>query len=256
MNKYKRLIETDAPIIADDEYLEQYIMHIYRFKFNQICSIKNTDLAYIAITPSFASMLGFDTAENAIGVKDEAVPCNVSEMAETFYTWDREVLQNRTAQQTINVLDFHTGLAILKCKKEPIINPATNNILGIFNHYTQFNVNATLEAIFNMHASPFGKHSISNRDNRNTPSFTTMEVEVLFCTCLGLTNKKEIAKFLSIIHKREIRDDTTVHDAFKRLYKKLSCNNQVQLLESAVAHNLHLEVPQTLLPYGSFLISQ
>ena len=256
MEKYKRLIETDTPMIADEEYLEQYIMHVYRFKYNQICSIKNTDLAYIAITPSFANMLGFDNAEHAIGAKDENVPCKVSDMAQTLYTWDHEVLQSRTTKQTINVLNFHTGLAILKCIKEPIINPATDNLLGISNHYTRFNVNATLEAIFNIHNSPFGQNSISSKDNNNTLSFTSMEVEILFCTCLGLTNKKEIAKFLSIVHKKEVRADTTVHDAFKRLYKKLSCNNQVQLLESAVAYNLHLAVPQTLLPYGSFLVSQ
>jgi hypothetical protein len=253
LEKYKHKIKLDTPMISDEEYLEQYIMHIYRFKLNQICSIKNTNLAYIAITPTLANMFGFDDAENAIGLKDEQLPCKLSDMAEVFHAQDQEVLQSQSVKYTINILDYHTGFTILKCIKEPVINPATNNILGICNYYKKFNVNTTLEAIFNIHNSPFGR-SLTAKNDSNNLSLTQTEIEVLFCICLGLTNRKEIAKFLSIVHKKEVRADTTVHDAFKRLYAKLACNNQVQLLENAVKHKLHLEVPQTLLPYGSFSI--
>ena len=114
---------------------------------------------------------------------------------------------------------------------------------------------STLKTILDIHGVRFGNHS-SIRINNNSEIFklTKLERDVLFCICLGVNSRKDIACLLSAVYKRVVYANTTVHDAVRRLYEKLNCNSVTQLLEFAEYKNLHLQIPQSFLPTGSFII--
>jgi len=259
IERYKALIERERHPLSDREYLERSIIDMYRFNSNKICIIKNPDSVYAAVSPVFAKMIGC-SIETALNKKDEEISYpNVAELAETFYKQDRDVMHSKTAKHMLDVINYATGLAVLKVVKEPIINPTTTNVLGVFYSATEFKVNTVLSTILTLHGSRFGKdHSgidISPSNLLNNSNLTELEFDILYCICLDINTAQSVSKLLSCIYNRRL-DDTEINKVFKRLYEKLSCNNHLQLLEFAIANELHLKIPRKLLPFGSFDLPQ
>jgi len=255
MEKYKLLFKNAEQPLSDNEYLEKLIVCNYRFSGHEMWQMKDTNSICMAISPAFANLLGFKKAEEMVGRKDYEVPCKVAEVADVFYKQDREVKQSGNSKHFLDIHEYFTGTSVLKSKKAPIINPYTNNILGNLWQGAEFTINTTLKTILDLHGNNFGMHSSLNvTDIENNFKLTNIELEVLFCLCLGFSHKKSIAGFLSFIYKQDINTDTTVNDAFRRLYRKTSCNSKSQLLEFAVANNLHLQIPKSFLISGSFEI--
>jgi len=258
MRSYTGLAEIGQVPLTDREYLEELILQLYRFQSNQICEVKDTSSAVVAITPVFAQMLGFDKLDKILGKKDEEMNCKTAEFADEFYRLDREVERTKETKHMLSILEYTTGLAILKTIKGPIINLATGNVLGTFDHSVEFSMNSTLKTILNMHGKQFGttKPSLNISDNVKEFDLTKRELEVLFCICLGLSDRKSIARFLSFVYNKDINPDTTVKDAVKNLYNKLPCNSMSMLAEYAISQRLHLRIPKSFIKKGSFEIAQ
>ena len=258
MRSYAELAELGKHPLTDREYMEELIVYLYRFKSNQICSIKDTASTCVAITPVLAKMLGFNDLNKVLGTKDEDLPCKISETADIFYKQDREVEQTKKTTQALNILEYATGMTILRAVKKPIINPATNNVLGIFHHSDKFAMNNNLKTILGIHGDRFGAANLSLDVIETAKEFdlTKRELEVLFCICLGLSDRKTIARFLSFVYKKDINPDTTVKDAVKNLYNKLPCNSMSMLAEYAISQGLHLRIPKSFVKEGSFAIVQ
>jgi hypothetical protein len=262
MEKYKQLIRSAQEPLSDNAYLDKWISDVYQFKSHEVCNIKNTNSTYVMATPIFAKMLvGYDNISRVIGrfgIGDDesGLPPKTATLSNIFFQQDREVEKTREIKYQINILDYYTGFTIVKCFKVPIINHATNNVIGTFAQNNEFIPDNTLKTILNIHGERFGTHtSIDVSNHSNKFYFTKLEQEVLFCVCLGISNKKHVAQFLSFIHKKDVCADTTVNDAFRRLYRKLGCKTSVQLIEHAVANNLHTQIPASFLTYGSFSLS-
>jgi hypothetical protein len=259
IERYKRLIERENHPLSDIEYFERTIIDMYRFNSNKICIIKDPNSVYAAVSPVFANMIGC-SIETALNKKDEEIPYrNVAELAETFYKQDREVIKSKTSKHMLDVINYNTGLAILKVVKKPIINPATDNVLGVFYSATEFKVNTVLSTILSLYGSRFGQdHSgidISPSEVLNNSNLSELEFDILYCICLGINTTGSITQLLSCIYNSVI-DDTQIDKVFKSLYEKLSCSNHLQLLEIAIANKLHLKLPRKLLPFGSFDLPQ
>jgi hypothetical protein len=257
-----KLAEIGQIPLTDDEYLEESIINVYRLKSDEICSIKDTKSTYMAITPVFARMLGFASIDKVIGTigdvgKGQGLPSQIEAVVEVFYKQDREVEQAREMKQQINILEYTTGLEILKCTKKPIINPATGNILGTFALNNKFILSNTLKTIINIHDNRFSSQSSMDIiETAKEFDLAKKELEVLYCVCLGLSDRKSIARFLSFIHKKDINPDTTVKDAFSRLYEKLPCHSISMLAEYAISKGLHLRIPKSFIREGSFELIQ
>ena len=241
--------------LSDKYYLSKYIGSANFIYPDKLWAIKNLESVYLSTTIVHTKMMGISELDKIVGKKDEHMPCKIAEVAETFYNQDKVV---RTTSRDLHMLDIHeycTGLAFLKTIKKPIINPYTSPVLGTFAHCTPFNASSYLKTILDIHSIRFGKHpSMQISTNQSKLILTELERDVLFCICLGINSRKDIAFMLSIIYKKEIYPETTINDAFRRLYQKLDCNSPSQLLAIAEYNNLNLEIPKGFLPTGSYII--
>ena len=96
-----------------------------------------------------------------------------------------------------------------------------------------------------------------NTTTFNLPSLGAIETDVLFSICLGFSTRKSIANFLALIYKKPVSVETTVHDAIRRLCKKLGCKDLLELVEFAIINSLHSQIPHhKFLPIGSFIIKE
>ena len=259
MEKYKKLIAKAQEPLTDKEYLDIYIRDINRFRPHEKLAIKDTNSFHRGITPSCAQLYGFKDIIEAIGttysdlLKTNLLNLNEAHM-EMFYQQDRHMEQTRTQIKLLHVDHYLSGQPLRSCTHAALVNPTTNNVLGTFLHIFEPEINIGLKVILELHGHKFGNKNCMNISNTSSFSLTDIERDVLFCVCLGINNRKDVANFLSVIYKRTISAETTVHDAFRRLYRKLNCNTSMQLLEFAVYNDLHLQIPQAFLPTGSYIM--
>ena len=242
--------------LSDDDYLSQLITYTHLYRKNDICSIKDTNSTYLAVTSAFTDLMCFNGITSIIGKSDKNMPSTISKFASTIYDQERAIEQSRVTMQTLDVFEYPSGFNALKSRKEPIINPTTSNVLGTFTSSNTLGSDSNLKTIIDIHHIKFGKYPSINITYNNSSSYklTQTELNILFCICLGINNRKDIANFLSVIYKRTVGAETTIHDTFRRLYKKLNCNTPMQLLEFTIYNNLHLQIPQAFLPAGSYVL--
>ena len=246
---------TNQLLLSDADYLNQLITYTHLYRKNDICSIKNTNSTYLAVTPAFTKLMCLNETNAIIGKSDKSMPGTIAKFAPTLYEQERAIEHSRLTMQTLDVFDYPSGFNALKSVKEPIINPATSNVLGTFTSSNTLAPDSSLKTIIDIHHIKFGQHPSINTDHNHCSfKLTETERDILFCICLGISNRKDIANFLSVIYKRTVGADTTVHDAFRRLYKKLNRNTPIQLLEFAIFNELYLQIPQSFLPTGSYVI--
>ena len=257
MKEYKQLIERTGKPLSDKDYLNKYIESVNLIYPNGTWLIKDCGSAIISMAIANSRMLGYKTAEDAIGVKDENSPCSrVAEIAETFYAQDREVERAKEKLRILDIHEYFTGLTFLDSIKAPIINPYTDSVLGTLCHGKQFFPSSQLKNILDIHGIKFGKHpSMKITNNPGKFKLTEIERDVLFCICLGVNSRKDIACLLSAIYKKNVSAETTVNDTFRRLYEKLDCNSPTQLLAFAEYSQLNLQIPKSFFPTGSFILS-
>ena len=257
MEKYKKLIAKAQEPLTDKEYLDKFISDMHLFQPHEVCGVKDTKSLIIAATLSCAKTFGFkninqiegSTYYDIIGKVPRFDKTNV----EIAHQQERSLEQSRASLILLHINEHYVDSSPIKCTRTAIINPMTNNAVGNFTYMTKFKVEFGLKSILDIYGMRFGKHQ--NIDISGNPSkfeLTETEMDVLFCVCLGVNNRKDVANFLTVIYKRTISAETTVHDAFRRLYRKLNCNTPMQLLEFAVYNDLHLQIPKIFLPNGIY----
>ena len=256
MEKYKQLITKAQEPLTDKEYLNTFISDMHLFQPDEFWGINNAkDGMYFAISNVASKKLGFKNINHALGNTYYDLKCKANDSAHLFHQQDINVKQTKIGNQILDIHELAIGLCTLKTTKSPVMNPLTNNILRVFWYCNNLELNAPLKTILSIHGTRFGKQqSMDILSNSGKFELTKIERDVLFCVCLGINNRKDVANFLSVIYKRTINAETTVHDAFRRLYRKLNCNTPMQLLEFAVYNDLHLQIPQAFLPTGSYIM--
>ena len=195
MEKYKRLIKMAQEPLSDEAYLEKWVSDIYQFKSHEISSIKDTNSIYIAMAPILTKMLGFKKINKVIGLIGDGygngIPSRFETLSEKWNIQDREVEQTQKIKNQINIVEYYTGFAILKCFKVPIIDPATNKMLGTYAQSNKFIPDNTLKTILNIHGERFGEYAsmdIADSSNRlHDPVYRIALRVLLFCmACLHL----------------------------------------------------------------------
>ena len=210
----------------------------------------------LGTTDIVAKIYGFKSMDHTIGKTYVDIPCNAVKCADIFLQQDREIEQERLARNILEIQDYYTGFAAYNTIKSPIINPSTNNVLGTYAQGVKLEINFGLKAILDIYGTRFSKYSSMYVCNSLSKfKLTEVERDILFCICLGISRHKDIAHLLSAIYKRNVDHSTTVNDTFRRLYRKLDCNTPTQLLEFAIYNNLHLQIPSSFLPTGSYILN-
>ena len=166
---------------------------------------KDTESILLGVSIKCVETHGYKNIDISIGTTDYDIPCKVSESADIFRSQDKEARQTRSIKNVIDIHEYYTGFAAVKSTKTPIINPATNNILGTFWLGRSLEMDINLKTILDVHRQRFGKQSSMEITNGSVVlKLTNLEQNVLFCICLGISSRKDITNLLSVIYKKEL----------------------------------------------------
>lgn len=228
----------------DDSFLYEVVKGFYYgYNNNHNSFIKTTSSTYAAVSKQFAELVGLNV-ESLIGKSDFEIICGAKEQAQMFYDQDRLVEMTRKKHRFLDINNYATGIGIYIFRKSPILNPATNNILGTYCIISKFKGSSAINAFLNFQNRGV---NISQRDLIRYNSLTSREQETLFCVANGLTDRKLIANFLSVIQKKEIGIETT-KKILQTLYQKFPCANNIPALhEYALKHKYYELIPEGLI---------
>jgi hypothetical protein len=211
--------------------------------------LKDSELKIQAAT---ASMLDLLKAESSADVFDQTISeiatrinIDYSKLANKLQKQDLSTITKRNRGIYLEILPYKGTLKIVVIYKTPIINPETDNVVGIHCQVENLLWPSLIKTLFKMNNS---KGLLLNQKNNTDPlieyPLTNTQHIVLFL-CINNYSYSEIALLMS-----EFGNPITsvrVNDYLEQLKLIFHVRTKNQLIEKAIGLNFH-----TILPYDLF----
>ena len=237
--------------MSDEDFFEFYCASanvVYHNGDRQVVFIKNSEFKFCYVTQAYHEGLHPKGAVslNILDKKNETMHIQVAEELLAKAHKQDERIKATLKPQNYLYVDIYDR--ILKIRKRPIINPATNNFVGILGEVTPFMLPNVLNLICKMHGL--------NLEAINLGPEMPIEYE--------LTEKQHMVLFLYVYKytSGEISLIMTmlglqislgrVKDHLENLKYIFSIKTKEQLIAKALKLRYHLFVPRQFLKAGSF----
>lgn len=242
-------------IVSDKDYLEQYVASAKLIfdDLEDIALVKDSEFNFRYVSPAFMEMLNFDEVVHKSDVlnkyshevKKDSRP---QEMIESFIRHEELVRDSGIGHKAIYVDKFDRVLLV---HKRPIINPATNNFVGIFGTMNSLLLPNIMKVIFQINNIDYGILNDNKANNSLNYELTERQHLVLFFY-LHRYSAADIASILTTLnHKISL---SRVNDHLENLKYIFQVKNKDQLIEKALALNYNLFIPRELLKMGLYLL--
>ncbi len=235
----------------DQEYFEHY-MNCFETVFSSVTEdwvyLKNADFQYVSMTDNVIDLFGAKTREEIIGKTPAEVAVDLRqaemEVAEQFMKQDIQIKKTRKRGIYLETLSYKGSARIFVIYKSPIINPATDNFIGIRGQLTNLLSPHVIKTLFKMHGAK--GLLLGQKGNQNALKeypLTNMQHMVLFL-CLNNYSYSEIALLMNVFG----HDITPikVNDYLEQLKLIFHVRTKTQLIEKAIGLNFHAYLPGDL----------
>ena len=236
--------------LTDEDFLDLVINSFKNFDeiLHGWCTlIRAPDLSIKYTSPLYTKV--FQRAESIDNF--EFIETNPKHLKEQQEIDLNQVIKNRKKVRSFAISEFDGKLQPFSLEKSPIINPSTNNVVGIYCSYRtlsfismQLQIIRSLEIFECDYTTDISKYKL-----------TTREKEAIFLFLSGLSSK-DIAFTLSKISGREI-SKSTVDSLFRdQLFLKFEVYNRDALFEKLLRLGFDRYVPSDLLPKVELPVSE
>ncbi|AUR51932.1 helix-turn-helix transcriptional regulator [Aquella oligotrophica] len=239
----------DSISLNDHDFLE---LIINSFKnFDQVirgwCTlIRGTDLSVKYASPLYIKVFHPEKNDNF-----EFVQTNPKHLQEQQNIDLNQVIKERKKVRSFAITEFDDKLQPFSLEKSPIINPATDNVVGIFCSYRTLSfISMQLQIIRSL-----GVFDCDYSIDISKYKLTTREKEAIFLFLSGLSSK-DIAFTLSKITGRDI-SKSTIDSLFRdQLFVKFEVYNRDALFAKLIRLGFDRYVPTDLLPKVEMPVSE
>ncbi len=223
--------------LSDEEFLALYILqlkHLFRY---EISAIKNLDLEYIAMSDAY--IREFELANSLVVQDDLITVTNSILLSPEIFEQERAIIENQELQDSFFIFKKSNSKSLSNyvVRKRSIINPSTNNPLGIAIVMARcaagFMRKEYIKQIFGLSR---------NRFKFDSYKLTDAEQQIAFCLYLGYHSRKEIAGILSSISDSTF-NETRIKNIFKALYEKFECNTPGQIIQLLTKFEVDINIP-------------
>ena len=247
----------------DQQYFEKYLdsFHtVFSDSTKDLAYIKDIDFKYQMMTKGMLNMFNVSQIDEIKGLTSCEIAkfLNLPDRAITnvFHEQDANIKETLTRGTYLEFVPYATrATKIMVVYKTPIINPTTNNFVGIRGQITKLLWPNVIKTLFKMHgAKGLLLDHKNTRDVLKEYPLTNMQHMVLFL-CLNNYSYSEIALFMS-----EFGHEITpirVNDYLEQLKLIFHVRTKTQLVEKAIGLNFHVILPGDLFnKMGSIEISK
>ncbi|MDP1574679.1 MAG: hypothetical protein Q8L78_07090 [Coxiellaceae bacterium] len=235
----------------NNQFLKKTILmaeFLSRTSPKQMISVKSVDSLHLYCSPYLLELMGATTKE--MDKKAVWFPLyeNNKEIEQIIREEDLLIIQAREPKMVLKINKFTTRITPYICNKSPIINPETNDVVGIlFQGFTIGNANLH-HAILSLLSNNTKKYH-----NKLPQKLTKREKQVIFLFMANLSSQ-EIASLLSSIEKKEI-SKTAVDSLFNdQLYPKFEAHSRIDLYKKLHALGFENKIPEAMLKSTSLFL--
>ncbi|MFN8770961.1 MAG: helix-turn-helix transcriptional regulator [Neisseriaceae bacterium] len=211
--------------------------------------LKDNDLKIQSMSTGMLKLIGESSLDNVLNqtISEIIAKKNVlySKLMGKLQKQDLQVIKNRKRGIYLEIIPNAGSLKIVVINKTPIINPDTDNVLGIHGQIGTLIWPSLIKTLFRMNGT---KGLLLNQKCKTDPlidyPLTNIQHIVLFL-CINNYSYSEIALLMS-----EFGNPITsirVNDYLEQLKLIFHVRTKAQLIEKAIGLNFH-----TLLPYNLF----
>ncbi|AUR52321.1 hypothetical protein [Aquella oligotrophica] len=240
--------------ISDEEYFNQYLKSFTLFHDGApdiISFIKDNQFAYRGISKGFNQFITVNNVTIEIGQTD--LQLNLAKehptIIQTIHDYNCQIRDLRVVKTFIYITKL-SNLHVVR--KYPIINPATNNFLGIYACFSKYVSPHPVKSIFMINE---GKALINIKKDQKKINFELSERQkMVLYFYLHRYSYADISKIMSSLG--HVISASRVNDHLSNLKYIFSVRSKQELLDKAFALNYHLCIPRTLLKLGVFEINE
>lgn len=229
----------------DQEFLKSFINSVDILANalpKQLIGIKDTNSVHIYCSKYFLNDVLCVDAHTILGkatlLDDPTRLTPYEQMLEE----DQRIINKRTSQAYLKLNNFNDGIKPRIFIKSPIINPATNNVVGVM--YQGFDW-----SLVNFNQQLIKAHQLFKPQNTNTgdlPKLTKREKQIVFFF-LARLNSQEIADILYTIENKHLSKSTIDSIFIDRLYIKFKVTNRQALYDKLLNLGYDRLIPVDLL---------
>lgn len=231
------------PILQKEDNLQKSFTGIKEIP--GLIIVKDVKSNYFALTPQYSSLLGWENADQGIGLTDFDIPSKAAEAADDFVKIDQKVINIYSTVTTIDICEFSTGWRILLSNKTPIIN-YDDEITGIYVHLLDISHTSLYQWYlpFNFDDLKFTTPSHKSNSYILSPKYCPLSLSPRYQTCLFLLVRGKSAKQIASILKISPR---TVETYLENIKFKLNCYSKSDLIEKAIHSGFMNYIPSEIL---------
>jgi len=228
--------------MQDSQYLTEYVEFFKKFEDKRVLMIENTNLEFLYITQAYKKYMNI-TDEDIIGrkLKDSNHPGK--ELAKDFKPIALKVIKTKTSASFFitHKLPHNDEKQCIIYTFNPIINPATNNVVGLTGEMQIIDPSIISKMFSFINAEQNQVIPLSN-----PISLSEREKEVLFLLTLG-HNYKEAAAILSKATGKQISASTINSIIHRQLFKKFDVINTAELVIKSAQLKALQAIPGSIL---------
>jgi hypothetical protein len=255
INKREKLIIMNSTL-SDKEFFDNFSQSCEAmFEYlDDTVIVKDHEFKFKYASPAYFKLLNQDTplSKGDIIGKD-MISMKVrpnEELIKSMAKQDELVKQNRARQRFMHI-DNHKAIYVVF--KRPIINPATDNFLGIITNITTLAMPNLMKMLFKIHNT--NNYIMSNDRNDNDLEYTLTEKQhIVLFLYLHRYSAAEISSLLGTLDYK--MSNSRINDHLEALKFIFRVKTKDQLIEKALAMNYNLLIPRALLKEGCYSMNE
>lgn len=234
--------------MSNEEFLQHEIYELYNIFRDEMFSIKNIDLEYVAISEKFAEEFGLDASY--LG-SSKSMPDGVNgKIQADMIEQERGIIEELSSQYSAYFYKKDNKVTFCAMRKRRLINPFTKDVVGIFIVATKVDPGIVRKhMVKNLFQKP-AKYTTEIPTN-----LTKQQQQIIFCILLGFHSRKEISGLLTQM-TNEKYSETRIKNALQGLYQKFECNTTSGLLTMISHDQIKIDFPAGLVLEGSYPVRE
>lgn len=238
--RYTEMISRISPS-SDEDYLQLQLDELSQLFFREASAIKNTNLEFIAFSNTFAEEFNFDNFH--LGKRFEDIPDQAPLLVENIRKQDLSILASKTPQNSLLYTKIRNENKCYIVRKFPLINPATNNCVGILIFPTKIDM-LNIRRMVSIQILKRTANSSIVIDKK----FSEKESLIITSLLLGFHKRKDIAAILEKWTDNEF-SELQIRNSLQTLYERYKCNSTSELIELiCTSQDAPYQLPEKLSP--------
>ncbi len=237
--------------MSDKEFLEKVVASVdflSKAMPKQMLSIKDIHSKHIFCSDFSAELIGIKPSQ-IIGQKIW-LPLydNDASFEDILVAEDQMIIQSREAKVVLKINLIHSELIPYTCIKAPLINPETNNVVGLF-----FQGFEMVETLFQKYAAKTLASEKNPLKLSKLPHLSKREKQVIFFFMANLSSQ-EITEMIYKIEGKKIAKSTIDSLFNDQLYAKFNVYSRPELYKKLQALGYDQLTPKELLTPSSTML--